>query len=261
MPFTPLDRAAWTATATTAHTAHPASHAIDGDPATYWWTGTNIPQSIHIDCGSPQTFNCVSIQPANWGDWPRACSVYVSDDGISWGAAVASKAGLADSPAPKYIDFAAVTKRYFRVTITQSSGGWSQIGEVNAGDLTPADTITETQAIVEQVFEPVTPVRGTQIILEVVQEPPPAGQLRETQAPLEHIYDRPNWIRHTQAALEVILPPTGHRAVKPLRNYAYIGALARTDAGTLPMVEGNGVFASQVALEVLIPAEFWPWPS
>ena len=133
--FTGLSRAGWTVTATNSDAAHLPAAAVDANNSTYWWSGANVPQSLIVDMGSAQTFAAVSVLPSSTfgSDRPTGIDVYVSTDGITWGAAVASVTGLANDATEKIVIFASQTKRYVKVTITTSTGGWTQVGELNIG--------------------------------------------------------------------------------------------------------------------------------
>jgi len=134
--FTALSRAGWGISATNSQAAHLPALAIDADNSTYWWSGANIPHSLIVDMGSSQTFTAVSVLPSSsfTSDRPTGIDVYVSTDGVTWGAAIASVTGLANDATAKIVTFASQTKRYVKVTVTTSTGGWTQVGELNVGD-------------------------------------------------------------------------------------------------------------------------------
>jgi hypothetical protein len=130
-----LDRGSWSITATNSEGSHPPEDAIDADLATYWWSGADIPQSLMVDMGSPQTFNAVSTR--NWtsqtGDKCKGFDVYVSDDGLSWGSPVGSLSGASGSESVLRCGLDdTYTKRYLKVTFTESTAGWLQLGDLQA---------------------------------------------------------------------------------------------------------------------------------
>ena len=57
-----------TAIATSATENHPASNAVDGDPATRWESALSDPQTLQIDLGEDKTFRSIVIV------WETACS-------------------------------------------------------------------------------------------------------------------------------------------------------------------------------------------
>ena len=73
--------------------------------------------SIALDCG------------ASGGDYPRGYQVFVSNDGTTWGSAIASGQG---SGAYTVITFAKQSARYVKVVLTASTGSWWSIDEFYA---------------------------------------------------------------------------------------------------------------------------------
>ena len=132
-PGTPiaLSRAAWTPTASTS-AGGAAANAIDGNESTRWSTGAAqaAGQWFQVNLGSAQAFDEVTIDagPSN-GDYPRAFTVSVSNDGATW-TQVASGNGSAQLVT---VTFPSQTAQYVRVTQTESgaTGNWWSIAELN----------------------------------------------------------------------------------------------------------------------------------
>jgi hypothetical protein len=130
-----LNRSGWIVTAdseeVSAETA-PATRAIDGSNSTFWhtkWSGSPVPSHPHeliVDLGSPQPIGGFTYLPrqnsANGRikDW----RFHWSDDGINWGAPVASGT-FTNSTALQSVQFIAPTMgsiaRYYWTNISGSS--------------------------------------------------------------------------------------------------------------------------------------------
>ncbi len=128
----PLDRTGWSATASVSNTGEPPSNALDGVFATRWSTGQ--PQSpgttFQVDMGKTQSFSSVALDGgASGGDYPRGYQVFVSQDGTTWGNAIATGQGSGDYTV---ISFPQQSARYVKVVLTASSGSWWSIAEFYA---------------------------------------------------------------------------------------------------------------------------------
>jgi fibronectin type 3 domain-containing protein len=123
-----LSRANWMATASVTGGTDVAANAIDASTTTRWSTGVAEAngQSFQVDMQTAQTFDQLVI--LSNGDYARGYQVFVSDDGASWGTAVASGAGTS---ATTSISFALQTKRFVRVTSTAAAGNWWSIYDFN----------------------------------------------------------------------------------------------------------------------------------
>ncbi|NOU98920.1 carbohydrate-binding protein [Paenibacillus planticolens] len=130
MPPMPLPRSGWTITASNngANVNKMKDLALDSKWST---NAVQTPgQYVQIDLGSAQTFNKLTMEVTNSiGDYPSAYSVYVSNDGINWGAPVASGTGNNEYT---LITFEKTTSRYVKIvqTGTNSAHYWS-IHELN----------------------------------------------------------------------------------------------------------------------------------
>ena len=146
---TPLDRAAWTTTASTQEWG--ANQMLDNDEATAWrnFSAQTPTQSVTIDTGLVQPLSQLTLDQgtlengSSANDWPRGYSVFASIDGSNWGDPIATGRGTARFT---NVAFATVDARYVRVELTAPapSNYWS-VAEVFAfaGDNTkPVVTLT-----------------------------------------------------------------------------------------------------------------------
>lgn len=127
-----LSKSGWSASATNTQAGYPASNTLDADTNVVWWSGTGIPQSLIYDFGSPLTFNGAGIatDSGQGSDVAKSFSVYVSDNGSDW-ELVASGKGISNNGATIWAAFTSVTKRYLKITVTETfGGGWCKVGEI-----------------------------------------------------------------------------------------------------------------------------------
>jgi hypothetical protein len=74
---------------------------------------------------SAQTFNKIVLDDTySPNDYPNAYQVFVSNDGSSWGNAIASGSGTVNQTA---ITFTLVTARYIKIVQTGTVGSWWSI--------------------------------------------------------------------------------------------------------------------------------------
>jgi hypothetical protein len=131
-PKTALARTGWAASASRTAGSDLPAKAIDGATSSRWSSG--LPQSrattqwFTLDMKTPQTFS--EIKMASGGDYARNWQVYVSSDGASWGAPVAT--GTA-SASPVTVSFPSTTARYIQIRQTTSAGttSWWSIYDLN----------------------------------------------------------------------------------------------------------------------------------
>ena len=128
-----LSRSGWTASASsTSPSGDVPSKAIDGDLGTRWSGGHGMANGdwFQVDMGSLQAFSGLLVDSASsTGDFARGYQVYVSNDGVSWGNAIASGAGAGQL---SRVVFPTVTARYVRVVQLGGAGNWWSIHELNA---------------------------------------------------------------------------------------------------------------------------------
>jgi O-glycosyl hydrolase len=132
-PGPALSRGDWTVRASSGSAGDAAANAVDGDPDTRWRTGIRAKSGdwFQIDFGRPTTFSKIVLDNTakNAFDSVPKYQVYVSDDGVNWGSAIAGGSGdlgkVSISMAPR-------TAQYVRVVSSAPSFffRWS-IGEVN----------------------------------------------------------------------------------------------------------------------------------
>jgi hypothetical protein len=128
-PPTALSRSGWTASATSNGAAVP--NALDGNAATRWDSQAvqSNGQSFTVDMKAAQTFTRVTLDSgSSANDYPRGYQVFVSNDGVSFGSAIASGVGTNKLVT---ISFAQQTARYLRIVQTGTASSWWSIHELN----------------------------------------------------------------------------------------------------------------------------------
>ncbi|MCP2242699.1 discoidin domain-containing protein [Lentzea aerocolonigenes] len=132
-PGAALSRKGWTVTSSSNTAGDPAANAIDGKSDTRWRTGIRAKSGdwFQIDFGRPTTFNKIVMDNTadNAFDSLAKYQVYVSNDGVNWGSAVANGSGDLGKVA---ISLAPQKARYVRIVSSAPSFffRWS-IGEIN----------------------------------------------------------------------------------------------------------------------------------
>lgn len=121
-----------------------AANINDGNQGSYWESSGALPQWARVDLGSSVAIDQVVLKlPAGWGARTQTLSIEGSVDGSAFTPIVAS-AGRTFNPAVT-IDFAAVTTRYVRVSISANTG-WTaaQLSEVEIyGAGTPTGNLAQ----------------------------------------------------------------------------------------------------------------------
>jgi hypothetical protein len=126
-----IDRSAFTATASVSAADAPAEAALDGDPRTRFSTGAAqvAGQTVELDMQSSRTVSAITFDAGtSTGDFPRGYAIYASEDGVTWGAAVAT--GAADTELFT-VRFPRLAARYLRVVQTGTAGSWWSIHELD----------------------------------------------------------------------------------------------------------------------------------
>jgi hypothetical protein len=123
-----LARAAWIASASSVYGDNPAfgaDKAIDDDLGSMWISG-GYSASLMINLGAALTFNRLTFLPRQDGyaDRPGAVELYVSDDGLIWGAPIAT-ATWANDASLKVLDFVEQTAAYVKLVMAAASEGSS----------------------------------------------------------------------------------------------------------------------------------------
>ncbi|WP_379135839.1 discoidin domain-containing protein [Paenibacillus sp. sgz500958] len=127
---TALSRTGWTAASTPTSGDVPAN-LLDGSMATRWSTGTAMVagQLFTIDMKATKSFNKIVMNSTGSdNDYARGYEVYVSNDGSTWGSAVAS--GTGSGPVIT-VTFTSQSARYIKVVQTGTASSWWSIREVN----------------------------------------------------------------------------------------------------------------------------------
>ena len=118
---------------------HPASNAIDGNPATFWESsagGNSSSHQITVDMGAVQQIAGFSYLPRQDGVREAIVQGYrfeTSTDGVSWKMDVDAGrfANVRNNPVVQEIPFEAVAARYFRFTALQSSDTRASAAEIS----------------------------------------------------------------------------------------------------------------------------------
>jgi fibronectin type 3 domain-containing protein len=132
-----LNRTGWLATASASGSGTPAANVLDGSTSTRWSPGVAqaAGQWFQIDMGTIRSFSEIVMDAAaSTNDFPRGYEIYISNDGLNWGSAVAAGSPfstIVTIPLPRQ------TARYLRVMLTAAVGNLWTIYEFNAYD-TPA---------------------------------------------------------------------------------------------------------------------------
>jgi len=128
VPSIALSRTGWVASASSSNGA--PANAVDGNLTTRWSTGK--PQAngewFQLDMKQTQSFSKLTLDAStSSSDYPRGYQVFVSNDGTTWGNAIATGAGTA---ALVTITFPQQTARYLRIVETGSASSWWSIHEL-----------------------------------------------------------------------------------------------------------------------------------
>ena len=149
---TAIARAGWSVTASVSGTDGPLN-MIDGNSATRWSSGTAMApgQFVTVDMGAARSVGEITMDSAgSSGDYARGYEVYLSTDGSSWNAPVATGNG---SGALLDITFTARTTRYIKVIQTGSVGNWWSIAEFNAYSGAAADPAATGMATMMTAYD------------------------------------------------------------------------------------------------------------
>lgn len=145
----------------------PATHAFDGNPATFWHTqwrnGANQPHphEIQINLGASRSLNGFQYLPRQ--DQPVVGSIgdyefYVSADGVNWGNPVATGT-FGSSKMEKQVLFTATTGQYIRLRALSEINGNSDtsVAEINVlqGSAANQPPLATAQSITTEENTPV----------------------------------------------------------------------------------------------------------
>jgi hypothetical protein len=128
----PLSRTGWTATASNSSADVPGN-ALDGNTGTRWSTGKARAPGMwfQVDMKATKTFDQIIMDSSgSSNDYARGFQVFVSNDGTSFGNAVASGTGAA---AIVQSNFPAQSARYIKIVLTDQGTAttWWSMSEFN----------------------------------------------------------------------------------------------------------------------------------
>ena len=126
-----LARTGWTATASNTGGSDVPANALDGNRATRWSTGTPMANGMffQVDMQAAQSFNQITMDSAgSANDYARGFSVYVSNDGVNFGTAIATGTGTSALVSSAFPTQAA---RFVKVVQTGAASNWWSIAEFN----------------------------------------------------------------------------------------------------------------------------------
>ncbi len=127
-----LPRTGWVASASNTSGGDVPANALDGSTATRYSSGVAqsnaTTHTFTVDMQSPQSFSQITLDSA--ADYARNYQVFASNDGATWGAAIATGSS---STALTTISFPQVSARYVQVRQATASGvgSWWSIYEFN----------------------------------------------------------------------------------------------------------------------------------
>lgn len=146
LPSPKIPKSGWTVvSSSSSQGGHPAAHAIDGNPSTFWhtrWTPTPIAASPHelvIDLGAVYAVDAFSYLPRqdkSWNGNIGSYEFYVSSSRTDFGGVVSSgkfsdskaeQTGLFRQPLPK-------AGRYIKLVAMDEAGRrgpWASVAEIN----------------------------------------------------------------------------------------------------------------------------------
>jgi len=121
-PGMELDRGAWTVKASSSAADDGTANAIDGDLGTRWRSANKVKSGewFQINLGSPTSFDKIVMDniAKNAFDSLAKYQVYVSNDGVNWGSAVADGSGDLQKVS---ISMAPQTAQYVRIVASAAS--------------------------------------------------------------------------------------------------------------------------------------------
>ena len=108
--------------------AHPAAHAIDGNPNTFWSTQSTapLPHELRVNLGSIRSINGLRYLPRQDGSTVGVVSkyaLYVRADGTDWGAPVATGTLQTNGASEKQVDFVGKVGQYVRFQAFAAASG------------------------------------------------------------------------------------------------------------------------------------------
>ncbi|WP_409292679.1 discoidin domain-containing protein [Peribacillus sp. SCS-37] len=126
-----LDRTGWQASTNVTTSSGSPNAVLDGNINSRWSSGQAMKpgQYLTVDMQTAKSFNRIVMDSAgSTNDYARGYEVYVSNDGINWGNAVAAGSG---NEAKIVAGFPQQNARYIRIVQTGSASSWWSIAELN----------------------------------------------------------------------------------------------------------------------------------
>ena len=145
-------RSGWSASSSSHYPGYEPSFTADmaiGVAGAYpfWASNFEMPCHIIIDMGSDVTFNHVIVDPSNDNGSRIITSweVYVSDDGLTWGTAVATGGSFVTQTEHVLYLGASHTKRYFKFRIVTQAGDTAGcVNEIYVANMIPRGSWSAT---------------------------------------------------------------------------------------------------------------------
>jgi F5/8 type C domain/Neprosin len=145
-PFAPvamvLPRTGWTATGSPSCSSATPAQALDDNASTRFSTCQNQTngQSFQVDMLVPRSLTKVTLDAGTFsGDYARGYQLFVSNDGATWGTAVATGAATTQLIT---VTFPSQTARFLKVVQTgTASSNWWSIAELNVYGLAPSQLL------------------------------------------------------------------------------------------------------------------------
>ncbi|CDG84341.1 discoidin domain-containing protein [Janthinobacterium agaricidamnosum] len=127
-----LSRDGWSAS-TSAPNGEPAANMLDGKLTTRWSTAQSQQpgQWVQIDMKQQKSFDTLFVNAGSAGDQMKGYQVFVSNDGVNWGAAVASGA---DANQNALIVLPRQNARYIKLVQTGTASNWWSIVELRVAN-------------------------------------------------------------------------------------------------------------------------------
>jgi hypothetical protein len=128
---TALSRAGWTATAVPTSAGDVPANALDGNTGSRWSSGQDMANGNYylLDMQAAHTFNELTMDSTgSANDYARGYQVFVSNDGTTFGNAIATGTGTAPVIT---VTFPVQTARYLKIVETAAAAFWWSITELN----------------------------------------------------------------------------------------------------------------------------------
>ncbi len=132
-PLGDLDRSEWVVTASSTGGTDLTANMLDGNLGSRWNSGKDQTNGmwVQVDLGRTYKIDAITIDPGHYtSDYGRGYNIYVSNDGQSWGNAIAHGQG---KPEGFTAVFPVKQARYVKIVQTGTASKWWSIAELNIG--------------------------------------------------------------------------------------------------------------------------------